>query len=123
MEIPKEYLPVMPYLILNEAEAFRKFAKTVFGATEQLIVPGEGDRGIMHGELRIHDAVVMFAQAGDMWKEKSAGMFIFVDDVDAVYKRAIDESATSLYAPMTQEYGYTAGFEDPFGNQWWIVKP
>ncbi|HEX9979283.1 MAG TPA: VOC family protein [Flavobacterium sp.] len=122
MKIPSEYLPVMPYLLLNKADEFLTFAKNVFGATEQMIVPGEGDRKIMHGEIKIHDAVIMFAQAGDNWQEKSAGMFIYVDSVDKVYDAALREKAISLYQPMQQEYGYTAGFEDPFGNQWWIVE-
>ena len=121
MKIPQQYLPVMPYLILNDAKGFLEFAKTVFGATEQLIVPGE-ERSIMHGEIKIYDAVIMFTQAGEQWTQKPAGMFIFVKDVDAVYQKALSEKAISLYAPMTEEYGYTAGLEDPFGNQWWIVK-
>lgn len=120
MEIPPEYLPVMPYLILNDANSFKEFAKTVFGATEQLIVPGDDQRSIMHGELKIHDAVIMFAQSTDLYKEKSGGMFIFVDDVDRVYDLAMRNKAISLQLPNKQEYGYTAGFEDPCGNQWWI---
>lgn len=123
MEIPSTYLPVMPYLILREATAFMQFAKTVFHATEQLIVPGEELRSIMHGELKIHDAVIMFAQATEKFAEKSAGMFLFVDNVDTVYDLAMRNKAISLQVPNKQEYGYTAGFEDPYGNQWWITQP
>ena len=123
MNIPNQYLPVMPYLILRQASEFLEFAKVVFGAAEQLIVPGTDDRQIMHGEIKIGDAVIMFAQSGESWKEKSAGMFIYVENVDSVYDLALRNNAQSLQIPNKQEYGYTAGFEDPFGNQWWIVQP
>ncbi len=122
MKIPEHYLPVMPYLILKEAEAFSRFLKTVFGATEQLIVPGAEGRGIMHGELKIHNAVIMFAEAGESWGEKTAGMFIYVKNVDKVYEEALRQGARSLQAPENKDYGYSGGFEDPFGNHWWIVQ-
>lgn len=123
MQIPSQYLPVMPYLILNDAPRFLDFAKTVFGAAEQMIVPGDDQRSIMHGEIKINDAVIMFASAGEQWTEKSAGMFIYVDSVDKVYDLAMRNKARSLQLPNLQDYGYTAGFEDPFGNQWWITEP
>ena len=51
------------------------FAKEVFDVTEQLIVPADNDK-IMHGELKIHDAVIMFAGASDSGKEKTAAMYM-----------------------------------------------
>ncbi len=121
MKIPEQYLPVMPYLILSDAKAFNSFAKTVFGASEQLIIP-DGDEKIRHGEIRIFDAVIMFGNAGENWKEKPAAMFLYVDDVDKIFRIALDNGAKILHDPVQQEYGYTAGFEDPFGNQWFIVN-
>lgn len=122
MKIPKEYLPVMPYLILNKATDFLEFSKTVFGAKEQMIVPGENN-SIRHGEIRITDAVIMFAQATDNWHQKTSGMFLFIKSVDDVFNLAIQKGSKTLQNPGQQEYGYTAGFEDPFGNQWWITEP
>jgi PhnB protein len=121
MDIPKQYLPIMPYLIVRNARAFLEFSKSVFSAKEQLIAAGEGDQ-IMHGEIRIHDAVIMFGDASDQWKEKSAAMYLYVEDVDEVYKNALNNKARSLDAPAKKDYGYTAGFEDPFGNHWFIVQ-
>lgn len=123
-EIPKQYLPIMPYLILHEASAFYDFAKKVFGATEQYLVRRpEDNRVIMHAEIRIGEAVIMFAHSTEEWVQQQAGMFLFVDDVDKVYKLALEEGSESLIAPTKQDYGYTAGFRDPFGNQWWITQP
>jgi uncharacterized glyoxalase superfamily protein PhnB len=121
MKIPEQYLPLMPYLILRNAQAFVDFAKFVFGATEQMMVPDEKGQ-IMHGELKIFDAVVMIADASDEFKEKPAGMYIYVDDVDAIYKRATERGADPLMPPQEKDYGYTAGFEDAFGNQWWVAQ-
>ena len=123
MNIPSNYLPVMPYIITNDAQGFLDFTKKVFNATEQLIVPGEGERSIMHAEIKIFDAVIMFAQKPEGLNERPCGMFIYVENVDSIYERAIAEKATSLMPPGQQEYGYTAGFEDAYGNQWWIVQP
>lgn len=122
MKIPEQYLPVMPYLILDDATAFLDFAKSVFNATEQLLVPGELPRSIMHGEIRIGQAVIMFAQATSEWKKKPAGMFIYVDNVDETYQTALRKNASMLMEPALKEYGYSAGFEDPLGNQWWITQ-
>lgn len=123
MKIPAGYLPVMPYLILKDARAFLDFSKKVFNAAEQLIVPrGEGSDIIMHGEIRVHDAVIMFAESTDEWNSKTAGMFLYVADVDSVYNKALEAGSKSLMEPVQQDYGYTAGFNDPFGNQWWIAQ-
>jgi uncharacterized glyoxalase superfamily protein PhnB len=122
MNIPSTYLPVMPYLILDNAPEFLQYAKRVFEAREQLIVPGEAERSIMHGEIRIGDAVIMFAQSNGNWKQKSAGMFMFVENIDRIYNAGIEQGGTSLQKPEKKEYGYSAGFEDPFGNQWWITE-
>ena len=121
MKIPKEYLPIMPYLIIPNARGFVNFMKAVFDAKEQLVID-RTETLIMHGELRIHDAVIMFADATEQFKERAAGMFIYVIGVDDIYSKAIANGATMLMKPVKQEYGYTAGFQDTWGNQWWIVE-
>ena len=121
MKIPVQYLPAMPYLILPEAEEFLEFSKKVFQGTEQLIVR-TADHKIMHGELKIGPAVIMFSSGSNNWTEKTGAVYIYVDDVNAVYKRAIENRAKSLEVPQKKDYGYSAGFEDPFGNFWFIVQ-
>ena len=121
MKIPEQYLPVMPYLIVDNAKGLLSFAKTVFGATEQLIVPTEDDK-IMHGEIRIADAVIMFADATDQWKTKTAAMYMYVKDVKEVYNAALNNGAKSLEEPQQKDYGFSAGFEDPYGNHWFVAE-
>ena len=60
MKIPSQYNRLMPYLIIPDAAGFVGFMKNVFGAEEQIMVP-RSEGVIMHGELRIGDSVIMFA--------------------------------------------------------------
>jgi PhnB protein len=122
MEIPDYYLPVMPYLIINSAGNFIEFAKKVFNAEIKLIVP-RAEGVIMHGELTIGKAAIMFADATEKFFPRPAGMFILIPNVDEVYHRALLNGATSLQEPADMDYGHSAGFEDMFGNSWWLTQP
>ena len=123
MKIPEQYTSLMPYLILKNTGGFRKFMADVFDATEQLIAPAE-DGSVMHGELRIGDAVIMFAETGGQFAVMNAGMFIYVDDADISYKRALAAGAVTVKGqePSDKDYGRTCGVTDPFGNTWWITS-
>ncbi len=121
MQIPARYNRVMPYLIVPNAQAFITFMKTVFGAMEQVIVP-RSEGVIMHGELRIGDAVIMFADSTDQFSPRPAGIFIYVENLRDTYQKAIDAGAVSTMEPMQQPYGFTCGFTDAFGNDWWPVE-
>ncbi len=121
MRLPAQHLPVMPYLIVRDAWAFLQFAKDVLSATDQFIAETD-DGQVMHGEMRVHDAVIMFAEATNQWPKKSAAMYLYVDNVDAVHARALQKEATELEPPTKKEYGYTSSFEDRHGNLWFIVQ-
>ena len=111
----------MPYLILPDATKFIGFMQEVFDATEQMIVPGS-EGGIMHGEIRVGESVIMFADKTDAYPAKPAGIFIYVENVDDTYKKALKAGAISTMKPSQQPYGYTCGFKDPFGNEWWSAQ-
>jgi PhnB protein len=121
MKIPSNYNRLMPYMILPNAYRFAEFMKNVFDATEESIIP-RSEGVIMHGELRIGDAVIMFADTTPDIDARPAGIFIYVVDVDETYKKALAMGASSLREPEQQPYGYTCGFHDPFGNDWWPVQ-
>ena len=112
---------LMPYMIIPGANRFITFMEKVFGASLQLSVP-RSEGVIMHGELRIGEVVIMFADATEQFAPRPAGIFIYVEDVDGTYKMAMAEGATSTMPPTIMEYGYTCGIRDPFGNDWWPVK-
>jgi uncharacterized glyoxalase superfamily protein PhnB len=121
MKIPAQYNRLMPYMIIPNATGFISFMKDVFGAEEQIMVP-RSEGVIMHGELRIGDAVIMFADATEQFPARPAGIFIYVEDVKDTYARAIAAGAISVMEPMQQSYGFTCGFKDAFGNDWWPTE-
>ena len=120
VKIPEGYQRLMPYLIIENAPAFIAFTQKVFGATEKSKAMRD-EKLIMHAEISIGGSVVMFADATDQYKKQNAGMFLYVDDCDAVYKKGIENGATSAREPADQGYGRSAGFIDPFGNTWWVT--
>jgi PhnB protein len=121
MKIPDYYLPIMPYLIINKAADFIEFAQKVFNAEIKLIVPRE-EGVIMHAELTIGKAAIMVADATEIYAPRPAGMFILIPNVDEVYHKALANGAASLQEPTKMDYGYSAGFQDDFGNQWWLTN-
>lgn len=121
MKTPDYYLPIMPYLIIDGANDFLDFLKTVFNAKEEMLARNE-DGSIMHGEISIGKAVVMISQSQEAYKPMPSGMFIEINEVDQTYSTALENGATSLQEPQNRDYGYSAGFQDPFGNQWWIAN-
>ena len=121
MKIPPQYSRLMPYMIIPDAAGFIVFMKEVFGAEEQVIVP-RSEGVIMHGELRIGDAVIMFADVTPEFEARPAGIFIYVETVEDTYKKAIVAGAISVMEPMQQSYGFTCGFKDRFGNDWWPTQ-
>ncbi len=123
MNIPQQYNQLMPYLIVKGAGDFKKFMETVFGATEQLTVPGT-DGGIMHGELKLGEAVIMYADAGGPFSVMNAGMFLHVEDADDTYHKALKAGAVTVAGqePSDKDYGRACGVTDPFGNVWWITS-
>ncbi|MDQ1397394.1 MAG: PhnB protein [Acidimicrobiaceae bacterium] len=124
--IPDGYPQLSPYLCIDGADEAIRFYGTVFGATERMRMPGPGGT-IGHAELQIGSAVIMLSDPfPDMGvtDPKAVGgtpvtIGIYVDDVDAVFKRAIEAGATSLRPATDQFYGDRSGqFLDPFGHKW-----
>ena len=119
--IPNGYHSVTPYLINENASRLIEFLKLVFDAEETNRLSGPDGR-VMHAELRIGDSMVMVSDASDEWKPMPASLAIYVENVDAIYKRALDVGAVSLREPADQFYGdRSAGVKDLAGNHWWIA--
>jgi PhnB protein len=121
LNIPGGYQVIMPYLIIENASAFFQFAQNVFDAEEKHKTM-RTETLIMHAEINIGGSCIMFADATEQFKEQTAGLFIYVDDCDSVYQKALANGASNLMEPADQEYGRSAGVRDPFGNTWWITK-
>ncbi len=121
MNIPSGYQSVMPYLIIKDAPKFSGFCQRVFQAAEKMRFMRD-ENLIMHAEIMIGESVIMFADTTDQVEPRTAGMFVYVENTDETYKRAIEEGSTSINPPADQPYGRSAGFIDPFGNTWWPTQ-
>lgn len=120
--VPEGYQAVMPYLILSNANAFFDFMEAVFGATQKMKILREEAPVIMHAELLVNGCCIMYAEATDQWKQQNAGMFIYVDNADASYQKALDHGAVLVMPLADMDYGRSGGVRDPFGNTWWITQ-
>ena len=105
---------VTPFAHPNSVRKYIDFLTTVMGAKE-LVVHEHGGK-VMYAAAQIGDAVL---EMGESPNPLPSGFYLFVDDCDAVYHRAIQAGAKSLWPPADQQYGdRTAGLVDPFGYQW-----
>ena len=119
--IPDGYHTVTPYLTVTGVANLLEFLKQAFDATvvECMKRP---DGTVMHAEARIGDSIVMMGEAQGDWKPKPSNLYVYVKDVDAVYRQALRAGATSLREPANQFYGdRSGGVQDASGNQWWIA--
>jgi PhnB protein len=117
------YRTVTPYLVVPDAGAELKFLEAAFGATE-LLCHRTPDQTVMHAEVKVGDSLVMLGQAGDQWKALPAALYLWVENVDEVYKKALAAGATSQSAPEDKPYGHrNAGVVDSCGITWWIGSP
>jgi uncharacterized glyoxalase superfamily protein PhnB len=119
--IPDGYHSVTPYLVVEGAAKVIEFAKQAFGA-EELHRMNAPDGKILHAEIKIGDSRVMLGDAQGPWKPMPTTLYLYVPDVDAVYKRAVAAGGASEQEPADQFYGdRTSGVRDPAGNRWFIA--
>ena len=127
--IPEGYHNVTPYLFLKSAAKAIDFYKIVFAATEIMRMPGPDGR-IMHAELRIGDSIVMLADEnprhGVMSPQTvggfSVGLHVYVENVDAVVQKAVENGAKLLRPIQNQVYGDRSGsLLDPSGHMWSVA--
>jgi PhnB protein len=127
--IPEGYHTATPYLTLDDAAGAIDFYKKAFGAKERMRMEAPGGK-IGHAELQIGDSIVMLADAFPQSSTQpprelggtTAGVFLYVDDVDAVAQKAVDAGATITMEVADQFWGDRFGsLQDPFGHSWSIA--
>ena len=115
------YRTVTPYLLVEDADRQLTFLAAAFAA-DTSSVHRSPDGKVMHAEVTIGDSLVMLGQAGGQWKPLSAALYLWVEDVDATYRKALDEGAASESEPEDKPYGHrNAGVIDRNGITWWIA--
>ncbi len=134
----KHYIPdrthaVTPYLVVHDGQAAVAWYQKVFGAAVDSMMEGEGGV-VMHAELRVGPAQVYLAQelpgppadAGYISPKNLGGttssVHLYVEDVDAVHRRAVQEGAREIQPPEDQFWGDRfSTIVDPFGHRWGIA--
>ena len=119
--VPDGYHTVTPYLTVDDATLQIDFLKRAFNA--QVNYEMKDPQGnVRHAEVRVGDSILMIGQARDEWTSRPMTFYLYVPDVDALYKSALAAGAKSLQEVTTQFYGdRSGGVEDPQGNYWWIA--
>ncbi|MDM7914596.1 MAG: VOC family protein [Candidatus Eisenbacteria bacterium] len=127
--IPDGYHAVTPYLIVHDAAKALDYYQKVFGAQETFRMASPDGR-IGHAEIRIGNSVVMLADEHPEMGYRSAAtigstpvsLLLYVEDVDAIFRRAIEAGARELRPVNDQFYGDRTGtLEDPFHHVWTIA--
>jgi PhnB protein len=128
--IPAGFHTLTVYLALPDAAKAIEFYKQALGATERYRLPGPDGKGIAHAEIQIGDTIVMLADESPMGLAKSpktlgantAGLCMYVNDVDAAFAQALKAGATTTRPVEDQFYGERTGtVTDPWGYHWSLM--
>jgi len=113
--IPEGWHSITPRLVVQDPAKLVRFLKLAFGATGELATDTPS-------QLRIGDSMVMVSGVGPR-DPMPAFLYLYVDDVDATYRRALEAGAVSLEGPQDLPYGdRRAMVKDPCGNDWQIAE-
>ena len=119
--VPHGFHTVTPYLVLSGVARLIDFLKEAFDAKE-MHRSTRPDGTVMHAQVMIGDSPVMMGEVFGDFQPKTAALYLYVPDTDALYKRAVAAGAVSIMEPMDQFYGdRNAGVKDFAGNEWWIA--
>jgi PhnB protein len=127
--IPAGYHSVTAYLTVADGTKALDFYTRAFGAQVTERIPGPGGK-LMHAEFRIGDSVVMlsdeFPQGGTRAPQSPGGasgsLFLYVPDVDAAFRRAVDAGCRATMQPADMFWGDRFGrLVDPFGHHWGLA--
>jgi PhnB protein len=127
--VPTGYHTVTPYFTIRGASRAIDFYKKAFGATEVYRMEGPQGR-VMHAELKIGDSMIMLGDEVPGMGNKSpetlggttAGIMLYVDDVDKVFNQAVAAGAKSETPVADQFWGDRYGkLVDPFGHSWSVA--
>ncbi len=119
--IPEGYHTATPLFVVPGVTQLINFMKQAFDAEELESFP-RPDGTIYHAEVRIGDSIVMMGEPEGESDPMPGAIYLYVNDTDAAYRRALQAGAVSLMEPMDQPYGdRNAGVKDAFGNVWWLA--
>jgi uncharacterized glyoxalase superfamily protein PhnB len=112
--VPEGWHTITPRLLVNDAGSLVNFLKHAFGASGTFRTDGPS-------EILIGDSIVMVSEAGAR-EAMPAFLYLYLEDMDGAYRRALEAGATVIEEPCDMFYGdRRATIRDPFGNIWQIA--
>jgi len=121
--VPPGLGSVTPFLHPRGAPGLIDFLRQAFAA-EELETHRGPEGAIAHAKIRVGGSVIEMGEAHGEWGPMPTMFYLYVDDVDAWYRRALSAGATSLEEPALQPYGERRGaVRDAFDNQWYLAAP
>jgi PhnB protein len=123
--VPEGLHTITPALTIDGAAKAIEFYQRAFGATEVMRAPDPSGQKIWHAAVQIGDSQIF---VNDTFPEMGATarpsrLWIYLEGVDAAFKRAVDAGASVKMPPADMFWGdRLATVEDPFGNQWTIAQ-
>ena len=121
LPVPAGYHTVTPYLAVPDAQSLIDFTVKVFDAKEREIIRKPNGQ-IRHAEIQIGTSLIMVGTTSSTYGTATATLYVYVDDADARYQKALAAGATSISEPADQFYGDRhAGVKDTNGISWWIA--
>jgi PhnB protein len=119
--VPEGLNDVNVYMHPLRAEPVINFLRRAFGAQE-LEKYASPDGVVHHAKIRVGTSVLEMGEAHGPYQPMASVLYMYVPDVDAVYRRALQAGASSISEPADQPYGdRNAGVKDAFGNTWYIA--
>jgi PhnB protein len=119
--IPDGYHTITPYLVIQGVAQTIGFLKAAFGA-EEIDHHSLPDGTITNAEVKVGNSMVMLGEKHKDQKSFPAMLYLYVDDVDSVFKKAVQAGGKIIREVSDQPYGdRMGGVEDSAGNQWWVA--
>lgn len=125
--VPKGMRTVTPSMTIKNCAKAIEFYEKALGAEKKEVFPAPDGKSIWHAEVKVGDSIIfmndempgMSPPAPSTEKPSPAGIFLYVEDCDAAFKRAVAAGATPKGQPMDMFWGdRCAGVLDPFGYNW-----
>lgn len=121
-EIARDLHTVTVYFHPIGAQAFIDFVTNAFGAKE--LMRHADDQMILHAKVQLGDSVIELGEARYPTQPLPTAIYLYVNNVDAMYEQALKAGGISMLEPTDQAYGdRNAWVKDPFGNVWYLAAP
>jgi PhnB protein len=121
-QVPVGYHSVNAYLLVRDAPMLFAFLQQAFGVTEirRTSVP---NGPIFNIEICLGDSAIFLAEVPDLGQARPSSLYLYVSEVDELYRKSLSAGARSISAPADMFFGdRMAGVADPEGNEWWIAS-